>query len=99
MWSRNGDLFYSRYTSMEPTVREIVKVPYWVSGDTFVADKPMPWSKQAHLDLDEFRSLDASPDGSRFIAAPSVDAAGMQRWRSNVTVLLNFFDEVSRRIP
>ena len=99
VWSRNGDLFYSRYSSMEPTVREIVKVPYRVTGDTFVADKPIPWSKQAHLDLDQFRSLDASPDGSRFIAAPSVDPAGMQRWRTNMTVLLNFFDDVSRRIP
>ena len=50
-----GELFYSRYMTAEPTVREIVKVPYRVSGDTFVADKPTLWSKQSHLDLDQFR--------------------------------------------
>jgi serine/threonine-protein kinase len=99
VWSRTGKLFYSAYTTSEPTARDIFMVPYQVSGDTFVAEEPVRWSKQPHLDLDLFRSFDVSSDGNRFVVVPSVDTGDVNRWRSGMTVLLNFFDEMKRRIP
>jgi hypothetical protein len=44
--------------------------------------------------------LDLAPDGQRFVEArPRADAAREPTSSVHVTFLLNFFDEVRRRIP
>jgi hypothetical protein len=44
---------------------------------------------------------DLAPDGKRFVAAilPRADSAGEPKGSVHVIFLLNFFDEVRRRIP
>lgn len=99
VWSRNGRLFHGFYGSSDPTERQIYEVPYKVVGDTFVAERSVPWSAAVHLDRDQFRSYDVSPDGQRMIVSPSVDAELLNRSRTRPTLLVNFFDELKRRIP
>jgi hypothetical protein len=93
LWSKNGhELFY------EALDRHIMVVSYTANGDSFVPGKPRLWSDRqifnpgvSHLDL--------APDGKRFaILAPS-ESAGTGNGSVHVTLMLNFFDELRRRIP
>ena len=72
---------------------------YSVNGDSFVRGKPRLWS-DAQLFYPGVRNLDLAPDGKRFVvlSAPKPDA-GEKGPPVHVTVLLNFFDELRRRVP
>ena len=93
VWSRNGrELFYRTIDN------QIMVVNYRVVGDSFVPDKPRLWSEKRLADTAVFQNLDIHPDGKRFIGLFPLEAAG-QKASSQVTFLLNFFDEVRRRAP
>ncbi len=99
VWSRHGQLFYGFYGTTDPTARLIYTVPYKIAGDVFVAGKAVPWTPAAHLDLDLFRSYDATPKGDRVVVAPLIEPAALERSRMRLALVLNFFDDVRRRIP
>ena len=44
-------------------------------------------------------NLDLAPDGKRFAVFPRAEASDEKQGNVHVTFLLNFFDEVRRRIP
>ena len=44
------------------------------------------------------RNLDLHPDGKRFVVFPR-PAGDTGQWDAVVTVVLNFFDELRRRVP
>ena len=89
LWSRTGNqLFY-----VGPDDR-IMNLAYTVNGDIFAASKPHIWSN-----MQISGALDLAPDGKRFVEArPRADVAGGPKTSVHVTVLLNFFDEVRRRV-
>jgi serine/threonine-protein kinase len=95
IWSRDGrELFY------ETLDNRIMATAYVAKGDSFVAGKPRPWSnKQLFLDFDKKWNLEVAPDGKRFIVALAPDSTGQPKGSVHVTFLLNFFDELRRRIP
>jgi hypothetical protein len=64
-------------------------VSFTTNGGAFVASKPRLW------DLGTF--FDLAPDGKRFAVLQA--EASEQNGPTQVTVLLNFFDEVRRRAP
>jgi serine/threonine-protein kinase len=66
---------------------------YMTSGEAFVAGKPRPWA--AKKDLGEF--FDLAPDGKRFAVVQPEESE--QKGPTHVTFLLNFFDELRRRVP
>jgi Tol biopolymer transport system component len=89
IWSRNGsELFY------ESPDHRIMVSEFVVRGSSFVASKPRLWSNQ-QLFTPGFTNLDLAPDGKRFAILPAPATRGDVR----VTVLLNFFDELRRRVP
>jgi serine/threonine-protein kinase len=93
IWSRDGrELFY------ESLDNRIMAAAYTTKGDSFAAAKPGPWSN-TQLDANSDRNLDLAPDGKRFVVAARADSAGELKGSVHVTFLLNFFDEVRRRIP
>jgi Tol biopolymer transport system component len=95
IWSRHRRaLFY------EGSDNRIMVAGYTSSGDSFVAEKPQPWSNAQLLDVAADWNLDLAPDENRFVAVlPPTDSAGETKSSVHVTFLLNFFDEVRRRIP
>jgi Tol biopolymer transport system component len=96
IWSRDGrELFY------ETPDNRIMVSAYTAKGDSFAADKPRPWSNTQIMDLFEtgIWNLDLSPDGKRFAVIPRSEATAEQKGSVHVTVLLNFFDELRRRVP
>jgi serine/threonine-protein kinase len=93
-WSRNGkELFY------ETLDNKIMVVTYTASGDSFQADKPHLWSPGQFTELGVGNSnFDLHPDGKRFavLKAPSTEQAAAV---NKVSFILNFFDELRRKVP
>ena len=96
IWSRNGrELFY-----LGPDQR-IMVTGYIAKGDAFAAGKPQVWSPKSLAVVMVGHPHDLAPDGKRFavLLYPGGTAEQQQKPIDNVTVLLNFFDELKRRVP
>jgi hypothetical protein len=90
LWSNNGrELFF------ETADNRIMVVDYRVEGNAFSHGKPRLWS-EARLFYAGNVNLDLAPDGKRFMALWEPET---EKGPARVTMLLNFFDEVKRRIP
>ena len=72
---------------------------YTAKADSFAPDKPRPWSNTQISGRAGIWNLDLAPDGKRFAVFPRPEATGEQKGSVHVTVLLNFFDELRRRVP
>jgi hypothetical protein len=72
-------------------------VGYSVQGDSFVAGKPRVWSERGVPSGSIFSAL--APDGKRFAVVLPSENGNEQKPITQVTFLLNFFDELRRRVP
>jgi serine/threonine-protein kinase len=92
-WSSNGrELFYARQDN------RIMVVDYTVEGATFVPGKPRLWSDR-QIFYTGTMNLDLAPDGKRFAVLAPIETAGTDKGSVHVTFLLNFFDELRRKMP
>ncbi len=94
MWSRS-DLFF------ESLDHHIMAAAYTVKGDSFVAGKPRLWSvKPIGGNAGTIKNVDLAPDSKRMVALmPATEAKESQESQNHVVFLLNFFDELRRRVP
>jgi serine/threonine-protein kinase len=92
MWSRNGrELFYLSNDN------RIMVANYTSQRDSFVADKSRVWSDTQILEPNIiFWNMDLAANGGRFVISPRPEPSGGQKGSVEVTVLLNFFDELRR---
>jgi eukaryotic-like serine/threonine-protein kinase len=91
-WSRNGDeLFFWQFGGD----KQLMVASYKARGDSFLPDKPRVWSKKI-VDFPTTRSYDPAPDGKRIVAL--MPAETPQEPPGHVIFLLNFFDELRRRV-
>ena len=74
-------------------------VNYTVKGDSFVADKPRVWFGKQLANLGGAVNLDLAPDGKRFVVLTPADSPEPRETQSHVTLVVNFFDEIRRRVP
>jgi len=84
------------------TDNHVMVVDYTVEGDVFIAAKPRAWADKQILPPDTslpFRAFDQSPDGKRIIAFAPDEGPKGARVNLHVTMLMNWFDEVRRRLP
>jgi serine/threonine-protein kinase len=94
IWSRNGrELFF-----LGPD-GHIMVASYTAKGDSFVPGKPRVWSPKSLLVIFGVRPCDLAPDGKRFAVLLREDGTAEQKPITHLTVLLNFFDELRRRVP
>jgi serine/threonine-protein kinase len=92
IWSRNGrELFYLTLDG------HIMVADYTAAGEAFSPGTPRRWSETQVAVTGVYQPVDLAPDGKRFLVFP------MDRPDGNATVhvtfLLNFFDELKRRLP
>ena len=73
-------------------------VDYTVEGGSFVPGKPRLWSDK-QLFYTGTSNLDLAPDGRRFAVFTTPEPANDAKGNVHVTMLLNFFDELKRRLP
>jgi serine/threonine-protein kinase len=93
IWSRNRqELFFSSAD------QRIMVAKYVVTGDSFSAGKPQVWSEKRLVE-GYSSTYDLAPDGKRFAVVLNADGTSEPKPFTHVTVLLNFFDELKRRVP
>ena len=91
-WSRNGrELFYHGGDN------RIMVVNYSVEGDSFRAGRPRLWSEGQFTIRDETTNFDLHPDGKRFAVLKAPEDS-KQTGPTHVNLILNWFDEVRRRV-
>jgi hypothetical protein len=77
-------LFYQGISDFRVTV-----AGYSVAGDSFTPARPRPWNDT------RVESFDLLPDGKRVVMIPAAD----QKEATHATFLLNFMDDLRRRLP
>jgi eukaryotic-like serine/threonine-protein kinase len=94
MWSRNdNELFYEELTG------QIMAAGYTSKGGIFIPGKSRKWSSIPILATSVYLNPDLSPDGKRLVVFPAQETAAEERAAVHVNFLLNFFDEMKRRMP
>jgi hypothetical protein len=73
-------------------------VDYGVDGGIFRAQKARVWSDHTIFDPG-VSNVDIAPDGKRFVVLALPQAATGEGTALHATMLLNYFDELKRRIP
>jgi serine/threonine-protein kinase len=92
-WSRNGkDLFFVKFRAPS----ELMAVSYKSRGDSFVTSKPRVWSSEIAV-FTAAGSYEPAPDGTRIIVLLLTETPKTSPDR--LIFLLNFFDELQRRVP
>ena len=76
----------------------IMVAPYAAKADSFLPDKPRVWSDKRLANLGITTNYDLAPDGKR-IAALMPAEPETQQAQSHVTFLMNFADELQRKVP
>jgi Tol biopolymer transport system component len=93
LWSRDG-----RQLFFQTTDQRVIVVDYSTTRDSFAVGKPRQWAKTLLMDTGAYSNYDLAPDGKR-IAATVEKAEISSQKTTQLTVLLNFFDELRRRVP
>ncbi len=96
VWSRHGrELFFLA------DVRTIMVAAYTARGDALAFGKPQVWSQHPVLDMGSppVRAYDLAPDGKRFAVVLNADGTADPKPITHLTFLLNFFDDLRRRVP
>lgn len=92
-WSRDGrELFFLGGDD------RIMVTDYVVNGDAFAFSTPRAWSDKQIMRRSTRQNFDLAPDGKRVAAIPRPEV-DERAGTLHVTFLLNFFDEVRRRVP
>ena len=97
-WSPNGhELFFWRGNQGKEQGPQLMVTEYKVRGDSLIADQPRLWSEKRLIGFTTTRTYDPAPDGKQVVALTPADAP--QELPGHVIFLLNFFDELRRRVP
>jgi serine/threonine-protein kinase len=73
-------------------------VTYSAKEGNFDASKPQPFTDRKVGNTGITPDFDLAPDSIRFAVLVPPDAAELEAARSHITLVLNFFDEVRRRL-
>ena len=85
VWSRAGrELFYKNIRDLR-----IMVAGYGIAGDSFSPARPRVWNEA------KVESFDLMPDGKRVVMIPAAD----QKEPTHAMFLLNFMDDLRRRLP
>ena len=93
VWSRDG-----RELLFQTLDRRVMAVSYTAKGDSFAAGKPRVWTETRLRSISFASHFDLAPDGKR-LAAMVADDANAEKPPTHLTFLLNFFDELRRKVP
>jgi serine/threonine-protein kinase len=93
-WSRNGhELFFWSY-GPHP---HLMVAALEARGDSVLAGNPRVWSERVPVFFAATKFYDPAPDGKHVVALMSADTP--EEPHDRVIFLLNFFDELRRRVP
>jgi Tol biopolymer transport system component/DNA-binding winged helix-turn-helix (wHTH) protein len=92
-WSRNGrELFY------RTDDQRIMVANFMTRDGSFVVQKLRQWPQSRLADTGVLANLDLAPDGQRMVVLVPATSPDDRQAGNHVTFMLNFFDEVQRRV-
>lgn len=96
-WSRSGhELIYQ-------SGDQLLSASYTVRGNEFVAEKPRVWVAKLGAAVlfngASDRNWDLAPEGNRVAVATPLESAEAPKQEHEIVMLLNFFDELRRKVP
>ena len=94
VWSGNGHELFFRGDD-----NRIMLATYAAARDSFVPAKPRVWSDTQLASLGSMGTYDSAPDGKRVAALMPVETPEARQAQNHVTFLLNFADELQRKVP
>jgi serine/threonine-protein kinase len=100
IWSRGSGAASRELFFLSPDWH--IKVAnFTANGDSFSTGKPQLWSQSTLLFLGNNYPYELAPDGKRFAAVlyPGGTSERSQNPIDSVSFVLNFFDELKRRVP
>jgi DNA-binding winged helix-turn-helix (wHTH) protein/Tol biopolymer transport system component len=77
--------------------RGLMSVSYQAHGESFVVEKPRVWFEKKIANFGPTQSYAPAPDGKSIVAL--IPAEPPEERHDRVIFLLNFFDELRRRVP
>lgn len=93
IWSHTSkELFYAAHSPAR------IMVASYTDAGTFSPGASRQWSETAIQFMDHYPPLDLAPDGKRFVVFLAPESASGST-TVHVNFLLNFFDELKRRVP
>jgi serine/threonine-protein kinase len=72
---------------------------YIANAGAFSSRKPRVWSDRQIRPAGSFLNFALAPDGKRFAVFPMPEPTAEDKGPAHVTFLLNFFDELRRKVP
>jgi Tol biopolymer transport system component len=78
--------------------QRVMAVAYEVKDGTFLPSPPREWTPERLADTGVLSGFDLEPGGDRIVALLPADREEERRVRNQVTLVLNFGDEVKRRL-
>jgi len=78
---------------------QIMAVKYSVKGDSFEAERPTVWAPKLGGVGGVRSAWDLAPDGKRVVVLTPVESAEAPKQEHEIVMLLNFFDELRRKVP
>ena len=72
---------------------------YTTTGGSFLSNTVRVWSDGQTRTVGTYVSFGLAPDGKRFAVFPMPESTAEDKGAAHVTFLLNFSDEVRRRVP
>jgi serine/threonine-protein kinase len=69
------------------------------TGGSFSSNKPRVWSDRPTRAVGSNLSYALAPDGKHFAVFPLPETTAEDKGAAHVTFLLNFFDELRRKVP
>jgi serine/threonine-protein kinase len=93
-WSRNGHELFFWSSGPHP---HLMVAAFEAHGDSLVAGRPRVWSGRVPVFFPAVKFYDPAPDGKSIVALMPADTP--KEPRDRVIFLLNFFDELRRRVP
>jgi serine/threonine-protein kinase len=98
---------YGRFSKWSPTAKEIyyldqsghiMVVPYTINGRAFAPGKPVALNETLIGQTTLFDPYDVAPDGKHFAVFPLLESEFSSKTNLHITFLLNFFDELKRKV-
>jgi eukaryotic-like serine/threonine-protein kinase len=93
-WSHNGRELFFRTNGVH---NQLIVASVQERGDSLVVETPRVWFGRRIPTFSSTRSYDLAPEGKRVVALLPADTP--EEPHDRVIFLLNFFDELRRRVP
>jgi hypothetical protein len=94
VWSRAGNQLFFRDLGNQIMVQD-----FTISGDTFVPGAVRQWSPTGIIGTGAFQNFDIFPDGKRAVVVALSEQYSGGATGQRATFIVNFFDELKRKLP